>query len=458
MLSSLVVLVLHGCTQAQVAPSSTTARTRSTQNSGEQAQLAQQPSYVAPGLVPFQRALERGDAAEAVRQIELRWKKQFEDHFSGQFTTPLMNAPAIATVLQKLQRETGKKSALIYAVPMPTHLDLILILPGQRLMHRRIQAANEATLFRTASTFRSETSRLRRNASRRMAAARQLHQWLIEPFEPLLRAQAIDLLVFCLGTNLRSIPLAALHDGKQFLVEQYSLALIPAFSLLDVRRASLGRSRVLAMGASRFEQLPPLPATAIEVSAIAEQLGRGSAFLNERFTLANLLQQRRSYPYEIVHLATHAEFSPGAPRESYIQFWDHRLRLDRIKELSLQNPPVHLLVLSACRTALGDPEAELGFAGLAIQSGARSAIASMWAVSDAATLVLMTEFYRRLGNSPIKAEALRQAQLAMLRQNIRLENSSVARTPLPPELKADADADLSHPFYWAAFTVIGNPW
>jgi CHAT domain-containing protein len=212
------------------------------------------------------------------------------------------------------------------------------------------------------------------------------------------------------------------------------------------------------MGASQFEQLPPLLATAIEVPAIAQQIWRGSAFLNERFTLANLLQQRRSYPYEIVHLATHAEFLPGDPRESYIQFWDRRLTLDRIKELSLQNPPVQLLVLSACRTALGDPDAELGFAGLAIQSGARSAIASLWAVSDAATLVLMTEFYQRLGNSPIKADALRQAQLAMLRQNVRLDNSFIAKTPLPPELQTTANADLSHPFYWAAFTVVGNPW
>jgi CHAT domain-containing protein len=206
--------------------------------------------------------------------------------------------------------------------------------------------------------------------------------------------------------------------------------------------------------------LPPLPGTAVEVPAIAQQLWQGSAFLNAQFTLANLLKQRRSYPYEIVHLATHAEFSPGAPQESYIQFWNRRLTLDRIKELSLNNPPVQLLVLSACRTALGDSEAELGFAGLAIQSGARSAIASLWSVSDAATLVLMSEFYQRLATSPVKAEALRQAQLAMLRQHVRLENSAVARgaTALPPELQADANDALSHPFYWAAFTVIGNPW
>ena len=83
-----------------------------------------------------------------------------------------------------------------------------------------------------------------------------------------------------------------------------------------------------------------------------------------------------------MHLATHATFSPGSVNQSYIQFWDQQLRLDQLKQLNLQVPVVQLLVLSACRTALGDPQAELGFAGLAVQSGAKAAIASLWSVSS----------------------------------------------------------------------------
>jgi CHAT domain-containing protein len=122
-----------------------------------------------------------------------------------------------------------------------------------------------------------------------------------------------------------------------------------------------------------------------------------------------------------------------------------------------------MLVLSACRTALGDLNAELGFAGLAVQSGAKAAVASLWSVDDAGTLLLMTNFYQHLKTSVTKAEALRQAQLAMLYRQAYQQSNSVMRTipqaSLPLGLQnSDNEADLAHPYYWAAFTMIGNPW
>jgi CHAT domain-containing protein len=131
--------------------------------------------------------------------------------------------------------------------------------------------------------------------------------------------------------------------------------------------------------------------------------------------------------------------------------------------------PVNLLVLSACSTALGDEEAELGFAGLAVASGAKSALASLWEVSDEGTLGLMTEFYRQLRASrsqgkTIKAEALRRAQLEMLRGRVRIQDGLLKAqgsndvVTLPPEIASRGDRVLSHPYYWAAFTLIGNPW
>jgi CHAT domain-containing protein len=125
---------------------------------------------------------------------------------------------------------------------------------------------------------------------------------------------------------------------------------------------------------------------------------------------------------------------------------------------------VELLVLSACTTAVGDEDAELGFAGLAVQAGVKSALASLWYVSDAGTLGLMSEFYQQLRTAPIKAEALRQAQLGMLKGKVRLQDGrlhnsgSLQGTPLPGELVARGDKNLSHPYYWAAFTMIGSPW
>jgi CHAT domain-containing protein len=133
------------------------------------------------------------------------------------------------------------------------------------------------------------------------------------------------------------------------------------------------------------------------------------------------------------------------------------LQLDRVRDLRLDKPAVQLLVLSACRTALGTPNAELGFAGLAVQSGAKSVLASLWSVDDVGTLVLMSDFYQRLKTAPIKSNALRSTQVAMLKGNLTLGNSRV-RGSLPAELQQLQGLELSHPYYWAAFTTIGNPW
>jgi CHAT domain-containing protein len=128
----------------------------------------------------------------------------------------------------------------------------------------------------------------------------------------------------------------------------------------------------------------------------------------------------------------------------------------------LNQPSLELLVLSACRTALGDEQAELGFTGLAVQAGVKSALGSLWYVSDEATMAFMTEFYKQLKQASTKAEALRQAQLAMLKGEVRLQGGQLVTSfgsfPLPPNLAELGDQDLSHPYYWSAFMMIGNPW
>ncbi len=220
------------------------------------------------------------------------------------------------------------------------------------------------------------------------------------------------------------------------------------------------------MGAAKFKEQNALPAVPVELSLLTQKFWKGKSLLNENFTINGLISQRGQTPYGILHLATHAEFKPGKPHQSYIQFWDKKLQLDQVRKLGFNNPPVELLVLSACRTALGDTEAELGFAGLAAQSGVKSAVASLWYVSDEGTLALMTDFYRQLGNNKIKikAEALQQAQLAMIKGQIRIEKGklySPALTEsvvLPPELAKLNNNNLNHPYYWASFTMIGNPW
>ncbi|NES70720.1 MAG: CHAT domain-containing protein, partial [Okeania sp. SIO2D1] len=190
------------------------------------------------------------------------------------------------------------------------------------------------------------------------------------------------------------------------------------------------------------------------------------AFLNEEFTLKNLTKTRdaTTEAFGIIHLATHAEFKPGKPSESYIQFWDEKISLDKLPSLGWDKPQVEMLVLSACRTAIGDTQAELGFAGSAAIAGVKSVLGSLWTVDDEGTLALMTSFYEKLATQElsVKAEALRLTQLAMLRGEVKIVNGKLVTSQntvdLPPELAELQDKDLTHPYYWSGFTLIGNPW
>jgi CHAT domain-containing protein len=419
----------------------------------------------------MRQILDRGNLTEAVTRIEKNWEEDYQKYWQQDFAAREKTATAISKTLSRLAVQTRKKPALIYVIPRTDQLELILILPDRPPINRSIPSAKQENLLPVVKEFISEiTNSVKINTTSYIGPAQQLYKWIIAPIETDLQAAKIETLLFCMGQGLRTIPLAAMHDGKQFLTQKYSLARIPAFKLTDSNYADLRNAQVLAMGASIFSETAnkqPLPAVPLELSAIARQWP-GQSFINEDFTIVNLQSQRLQQKYGIIHLATHAEFRPGTPDNSYIQFWDTQLKLSQMRDLKWKNPPLELLVLSACRTALGDKDAELGFAGLALQSGAKSALASLWYVSDAGTLALMTEFYQQLKVSKpqdppiIKAEALRQAQIAAIKGKVTIENgelrSSRGEIFLPPSIPKLDTKDLSHPYYWAAFSVIGSPW
>jgi CHAT domain-containing protein len=407
--------------------------------------------------VQLKAAFDREDLSDAVSQVELGWKFQYEAYFQGKLTSQYLSLEQIQQRLFHLQKLTGKSTALIYAVPGQTQLDILVVPPIGKPVHRRITAADRETLTKTIQTFRIGVVNPESQSEDYLPAAQQLYQWLIAPIEPDLREHKIDTLIFCMGTGLRSLPLAALHDGKQFLVEKYNLALIPAFNLLDHRPSVLAGTQVLAMGASTFKEQEALPGVELELSTITQDRWPGRSLLNQDFTLEKLQAERSRTAFGIIHLATHADISAKSAQDSYLQFWDRPFRLSEMRGLNFRAPIVQLLVLSACRTALGNSQAELGFAGLSVQSGAKATIASLWSVNDSGTLVLMAEFYRHLKTADIKVEALRQTQIAMLKGDVTL-GSVMGSRALPPTLGSFRDTKLSHPYYWAAFTLIGNPW
>ncbi len=408
-------------------------------------------------------ALDQDKLEVAVPLIEKTWEKQFEEYFKTNFSDESMTVKKIGDTLGKVAIQTGKKPALIYMVPRPEQLELVLITPEGKPIHKRVVDANREALQRQVKQLtKSIVNPTLRDAKQYIPPAQQLYQWMIAPLEADLQSQRIDTLIFCVGGGLRTVPFAALHDGKQFLIEKYSFSRIPAFKLTNTIYTDLRNSPVLAMGASEFKDLNPLPAVPLELSTITKTLWPGKSFLNQEFTLNNLQSQRTTQPFQIIHLATHADFKPGEPSNSYIQFWDKKLTLDQMRQLPWNNPPVELLVLSACETAIGDEQAELGFAGLAVQSRAKTAIASLWKVSDEGTLGLMTQLYQALKTAPIKAEALRQAQIAMIRGEVHMEGGKLhtptGSIPLPPELAMLGDEEFASPYYWAAFTLVGSPW
>jgi len=340
-------------------------------------------------------------------------------------------------------------------------LELILVTAEGEPMRFVVPGATRERVMEMVQSFRRAVTDTRIPRPF-LPSAQQLYQWLIAPLEEELQNREINNLAFIMDQGLRSLPVAALHDGNGFIVERYSIGFMPSLSLTDTRYVDVRNLEVLAMGASEFTDQNPLPAVPVELSAIADKLWQGESFLNSTFTPENLKAARADQPFGIVHLATHGEFRPGKPENSYIQFWNTRLSLDQIRQLGLHNPPVELMVLSACRTALGNEEAELGFTGLAVQAGVKSALGSLWYVSDEGTLGLMTTFYQNLKQVPIKAEALRQTQLAMIQGQVRIENGQLI-TPngtidLPEELAGIEDKAFTHPYFWSAFTLVGSPW
>ncbi|WP_432812383.1 CHAT domain-containing protein [Pantanalinema sp. GBBB05] len=408
---------------------------------------------------------------------------EFATYLELSSTPPIRTLADAQNALQSIEEKTGIRSALLYVSfrdandleRSPTSsnanssannvLELLLVTGNGKPIYKRISEATQVAVLKVAQTFRNEVADPSKTLTQSyLPSAEQLYRWIIAPIKPELQAQGIQNLALILDNGLRFIPIAALHDGQSFLMEQYSLGLMPTFSLTDTRYGSAQDEPLLAAGASLFpDSENPLPAVPIELEAITQgNRSLGRMLLNQTFTLQNLNRQRQQTLPGIVHLATHGKFLPGDIRQSYIRFWDISLGLDQLKQLGWNQPTLELASLSACQMALGDAKTELGFAGLAVKTGAKSALASLWNISDEGTAGLMAEFYQQLRRSLIKAGALQQAQIALLQEKVHLQQGKLVWSggalPLPKELTENGNRNFSHPYYWAAFTMIGSPW
>ena len=181
----------------------------------------------------LKKSLDLNNLADAVEQVELGWKYQYETYYQGQLKSQYFNLPEIKQQLANIDRSTKSRSALIYAIPSQDSLHLILVTANGDTIHRTVNEATTKNLTEVANTLRLNLVNPQTTRAEYLPPAQKLDRWLIQPIAAELKARKIDTILFCLGKGLRGLPLAALYDSKQFLVERYNFAIIPAFNLLD---------------------------------------------------------------------------------------------------------------------------------------------------------------------------------------------------------------------------------
>jgi CHAT domain-containing protein len=376
----------------------------------------QEPEEAERLLVEARRVMERFKAAE------------LRDYFRDECVAEI---EAQAVDLDRVSRSAS--AAVVYPIALPDRLELLLSLPSGVARHTLPVPA--ARLAAALAAYRGGVSE--RGNFDYVEPARQLYDWLVRPYLERLEAEGVHTLVFVPDGALRTVPLAALHDGERYLVERYAVAVTPGLSLVDPRPLDPEAAQLLLAGLSQSTQgFPGLPNAERELEAIHALYG-GEVLLNEAFAAQRFESELAAGQPTIVHVASHAVFS-GDPSESFLLTYDGRLTLDAISDAfapaQFRARPVELLALSACETALGDERAALGLAGVAIRAGARSALGSLWRIEDEATYRMIVAFYEELAKPRVsKAEALRRAQLALMQ-----------------------DLRFVHPYYWSSMLLISN--
>lgn len=305
------------------------------------------------------------------------------------------------------------------------------------------------------------------NTSDSSSPSRQLFDILIGPILPLLSQQKITTLLISADRGLQAIPFSALSDGQKFFGDRFAFSLTPSLTLTNFDESDqLIGTKLLALGASEFEGLSPLPLVPQEIDGIMIK-GAKEKFLNNSFTPNTFLDEASDPIYSNVHVATHADFVPGGPSRSQIHSGTGPIAFDQLIKLrrSRKGVPLELIVFSACRTALGDLDSELGFAGLALQAGAKSAVGTLWYVDDVVTSAYFVQMYRYLSQGIPKAEAMQLTRQALIRGLVRLEGDRVVGpdgndllTGLSDNQQRRVANGMNHPFYWSGIQLMGTPW
>jgi CHAT domain-containing protein len=343
-------------------------------------------------------------------------------------------------VIDNLIDQEDTTTAIIYPIVLADRFEIILKLPQQPLRHYTTPIDRPEKVERILE--RLSQTLTQRNSRETLPLAQLVYSWIIQPAAVDLANSQVNTLVFVLDSPLRNIPMSVLHDGQQYLIEKYAIAITPGLQLIQPQAIAERQLTALTAGLTQGRGgFPPLEYVKEELKTIESQIATTQQLVNQDFTNNALQEQITQTPFPVVHLATHGQFSSQA-EETFILTWDGQINVNQLSELlqiTNQDEPIELLVLSACETLAGDRRAALGLAGVAVKAGARSTLATLWRVNDQATALLMEQFYRELAvqnpaDRPVtKAEALRHAQLTLL-QSDRFDS----------------------PHFWSSAVLVGN--
>ena len=324
-------------------------------------------------------------------------------------------------------------TAVIYPIAFPDRLELLL---------QTSSGLKQVKVPVTGDKLTKEIRAFRRliqdsQSQNYLSSAQTLHGWLVAPVQQDLQGAGIHTLVMVAEGSLRTIPMGALHDGRHFLVDSLAVAVTPSLALTDMGPAQRRKGSLLSVGLTESVEGQSAPRYAeTEVQAIRTMYG-GKLLMNKQFSSPTLEEEIKDQGLGIVHVASHTVVGTEA-RDSFVLAHDGKITMDRLSQLvglqQYRQQPLDLLTLSSCEIAAEDDRAALGLTGVAVKTGARTALASLWASDNETTTELVSEFYRQLQDPAIsKAVALQRAQQKILSQR-----------------------GHTHPSYWAAFLLINN--
>lgn len=347
----------------------------------------------------------------------------------------------LAQVVEVGQVKDDPTAAILYPIILENRLSIILEVPGKEQLVFRQTLVSQQEVEKTLQELYQNLSEAKNRTPQVIPQAQKVYQWLIQPFESVLASQQIQTLVFVLDGSLRNIPMAVLHDGNQYLIQKYAIALAPRLQLfspqplpqdLTVFTGGIGKQQTIAD--TTFE---PIQLLQDELKGIGQHVRTQQPLLETDFTKVNLERQLSQGGFSAVHLKTHGQFSAD-PEETFIVAYQELIKGRELGELIRSSNQdaiklIELLVLSACSTAQGDDRAVLGMAGIAIQAGARSTLSTLWNAQDEPNTQLMIRFYQELRQpQATRAQALQRAQLYLLERG------------------------YAAPHFWAPYVLVGN--